>query len=94
MKNTARKITVRQITVHVAKSDVRGVTFDLYAPVLHDLIGSAYAIPLHVDEIDILTGASTVVLFDGRASKTEEAAEILDMVRTIAHPKVRDGNFG
>jgi hypothetical protein len=82
-----------KITIRVSNGDLRGVAFKRYPSVLGNLIGETYSYSLDIDDIDISKGLRTIVAFDGRASKSEEAADILDMARTITDRKVRDGYF-
>lgn len=77
------------VTVHVSGAALRGVPFREFSSALYNLIGERYCF----DSIDILTSPKTEVFFGGRTDGLDPI-ELLEIVRTMTDPAVRDGYFG
>ena len=75
--------------IHIAEADLRGVPFERYAAVLHNLVGERF----QPDGITISLGRTTLLLI-ADATDDVDAGEVAELARTITDPEVRDGYFG
>jgi hypothetical protein len=62
------------------------IPFDGYAAALESSISETYAQALDIDDIEIVRADGIAVLFDGKASKSAEARDIVSAARWFAKP--------
>ena len=79
------------VAVRVSPEILRGTSFKSDASILHNLVGERFAVPLNVDDVDVVLAEPTAVLLDGWRAEGADARAVLEVARTITSPAVKDG---